>query len=1671
MGKLFTHSTADHGKIKSVLFTVMAPEVIEKNSVCEITRPEAFENKNYVENGLMDPRMGVTRFGDICKTCSGNQEECVGHFGHINLAQDVFHISYVTTVAKILRCICYKCSKLLVDIDSGDGLNQAGDENRKRIYERYQSLKNIVPKSKRFEKMVQLSREVHRCKNDGCTEEQPKSYKTDGLKIEAILRNNNRENITPEAAKLKLERISDEHARDLGFEPEHIRPHWMILSKLPVVPPCVRPSIEHGTAGAGQDDLTYKLSDIVKTNNRLREKEKNGETDFNISETRDLLMLYVAQMMDNTNPKLTQAIQKSGRVLKCISSRLKGKEGRLRNNLMGKRVDFSARTVITPDPNLEIDQVGVPISIASNMTFPERVTLYNMERLKEKVENGSEYPGAKFIIHKDGTSVDVELASDEYKQLQPGYIVERHVEDDDLILFNRQPTLHKMSMMGHRVKVLPYSTFRLNVSVTSPYNADFDGDEMNLHLPQSLGAKAELQEMMMVSKNIVSTQGNAPVIAIVQDALLGSVLMTKRDVFLEKDIMMNCCMRLKENFNGELPQPCILKPKQLWSGKQLFSLVLKGCEVNLFREANQYDDVKKIMGKEFDEDICPMDTKVVISRGELISGVADKRTLGKGGGSLIHTIFNEYSFIEASNFLNTLQWVVNYWMLQHGYSIGVEDTIADENTADQVQQTLSKAHEEVSKYIKEAQEGKLKSKPGMSLQESFEAAVNKTLNDSMSSAGKNSASSLSKRNRIKTMVVGGSKGSNTNISQIIACVGQQNIEGKRITFGFRKRTLPHFEQNDHRPISRGFVQNSYLRGLLPQEFFFHTMGGREGLIDTAVKTAKTGYIQRRLIKSMEDFQVKYDGTVRDSAGNILQFLYGEDGMDGVKLESQYFGMYKMSDKKFSETYQYETKNGSLSPEFGSKYLSQKIHEEFVTTPSRIHILEAEYQQLLRDRELLRDSIFSNPTIKKLCQPVNIKRLLLNASKKYLNRGKSDLDPIVIIQKVEELSKKLVVISGDDYLAREAQQNATILVNILIRFNLASKVVITKHKLNANGFEWILGEIETTFKRAFVQPGEMVGALAAQSIGEPATQMTLNTFHFAGVSAKNVTLGVPRLEELINVSESIKTPTMTIYLKEKYNNVKSLAEMKKKLVHMTLSTLVHETAIYYDPDISNSVIESDRSFLEDVMMDDDVSYSPWVLRVVLDKDSFNENKFEMNMIQSRIEIFYDNRILCFVSDDNADELVIRIRFVLDSDQQVRINNGVPDSEAHIRTLKDMERLILYQLPLRGVKHIQNIVHDDVKRDWFNPKTGQIEKKEEYVVLTTGTNLAEVLCIEEVHWERTVTNDIKETLALFGIEAARAQLLAELRAVIESSGYVNYRHLSMLVDMMTRTGEFTPITRTGVNKSDAGPLMKCSYEQTTEVLLKASAFAEIDNMRGVSANIIHGQLSSAGTGSFDIVMDLQKIQDVQPFNVTRDNYFAAQNTSMQDDQFQDYQNIPLADGSATPYHHGFANSPFHGGATPMAQPSPMMSPENVGFSPDRPSSPGSMSPNNMVYSPQSPQYTPSSPTYSPASPTYSPASPSYTPASPSYSPASPSYSPASPSYSPASPSYSPSSPSYSPSSPSYSPSSPSYSPSSPSYSPSSPSYSPSSPSYSPSSPSYSPSSPSYSPSSTSDSKKED
>jgi len=856
-------------KLKAISFGLLSPDVIRKISVGSVITPDTYEEDGTpIDTGPMSLRLGTIDPTQKCKTCGNRVGQCPGHFGHIELAKPVIHVGFVKIIYQLLQSTCCKCGRLLLPQKDVDRIKKIMKE-RPRLW--------AIIKSRVVTKVLKKAMKAMECPH--CGEEQVKVRLERPTTFYEKTKSGERK-ITPDVIRTRLEKIPDEDYEVLGFNPKTSRPEWMVLTVLPVPPVTVRPSITLESGLRSEDDLTHKIVDIIRINERLKEQIDMGAPMAIIEELWDLLQYHVTTYFDNEVSGIPPARHRSGRVLRTLAQRLKGKEGRFRSSLSGKRVDFSARTVISPDPNLSINEVGVPIEVAKILTIPEKVTPWNIDELRELVIRGPyEHPGANYIIRPDGRRIDLRYVKDRKavaEALAPGYIVERHIRDGDIALFNRQPSLHRMSIMAHRVKVLPYKTFRLNLCVCPPYNADFDGDEMNLHIPQSEEARAEALTLMLVEQQILSPRYGGPIIGGTQDYILGAFLLSQKCTFLSEEEVQRLLFLADVT---ELPEPAIIKPKKLWTGKQVISALLpKGLNYTLRASAcRKCGECKK-----FD---CPYDAYVVVANGELVAGVIDKKSIGAGEPeSLLHRIIKDFGIGKGSWFLDRAFKVFLNYAFFHGFTMNLDDVVLPVEVIDEIRRMLRGAEVKVEELIEKYKRGELEPMPGKTLEETLETLIQEVLSNARDSVGKLAAQYLKPASNALMMARSGSRGSMLNLTQMAANVGQQTVRGERILRGYFERTLPHFKRGDLGAAARGYVYSSFKRGLSPLEFFFHAMGGREGLVDTALRTSQSGYMQRRLINALQDLHVEYDGTVRTADDRIVQLMYGEDGVDPSKSD-------------------------------------------------------------------------------------------------------------------------------------------------------------------------------------------------------------------------------------------------------------------------------------------------------------------------------------------------------------------------------------------------------------------------------------------------------------------------------------------------------------------------------------------------------------------------------------------------------------------------------------------------------------------------------------------------------------------------------------------------------------------------------------------------------------------
>lgn len=1910
--------------ISGLQFSIMSAEEIENRSVAEIVSTDTFAGNDPIIGGLFDPRMGVIDHNKICQTCEQKNTFCPGHFGHIVLAKPLFYIQFFDVVKKLMKCICFKCSKLLLDKDQPE-LNKI--------------LSKRISKQKKFEFIYKLcsKNKIKRCgkdiKNNGCGAKQPDKISKDTHVGRIVLEWKTKEEeediedmiLFGSDVYRIFSRITDEDSNIIGFPRNINKPEDLICTVFPVPPPSVRPSVRNDTGQRCEDDLTHKLCDIVKTNNTLKTKIEKNVNKEQIDYWTILLQYHLSTFIDNKIPGIPQAKQRTGRPLRSLGERLKSKEGRIRGNLMGKRVDFSARSVITPDPRISINELGVPIKIAMNLTFPERVNKYNREKLTKLITNGPDnYPGAKYIrkANQDYRTIRIKNLDITTINLEDNDIVDRHIMNGDFILFNRQPSLHKMSMMSHKVKVMPYDTFRLNPAVTPSYNADYDGDEMNLHLPQSVQTENELKMLSNVTSQIISPRESKPIISVVQDVTLGLYRLTKDTSMLNEKQVFNLMMT-NTKFKGVVPEPIYVKDDvKKWNGKQLLSEILPP-NLNVVNKNNQYDESNK----------NNKDNLIVIEDGKIKQGVFDKKIYQDRTNGLVHILFNDNGQDEARHLFDNTQKLICDWLVYSGFSVGISDLVISKEMNDEMKKVINDMKVKVYDIIRKVHENNYENNSFDSNKQNFENDVNKLLNDARNEVGKIALKNITDDNRMINMIKSKSKGNPVNIAQMISTLGQQNVDGKRIPDGFTDRTLPHFTKYDDGPESRGFVENSFINGLTPQEFYFHAMGGREGLIDTAVKsitgdtpiiivendipkkvnigdwidnhlknnkkdikyydekeanmelldiennenlkvvipttdnvgnmswekitkitrhdpseliyiiktkggrkvkvveskslliwnseideyeptlttdikigdyvpvccnlsnknvkqinyinmenylpkdeyiygtdfnnamkliiekdrklpkfwwnnnngteftlpynnahsllrvekrsnidiikdnyiypyrgerseakiedklelnrengvflgiylaegnshitsgkvmicnnnpeilsivrqwfdkrsiknktytkniknaisttiqgysvvlakflnkfvgkisrdkfipsefylapddfiiglldgyfsgdghitknsieissasyqliegismlltrfgifskislstlksnnfgttniapinrlairskfainfskiiqlshpdkskklnnllnsdtilkyeniyqikkdtildeiisiekisskeypkvydltipatknfglsnglqvydTSETGYLQRRLIKSMEDCKINYDLTVRNATGSIVQFLYGEDGINANKLENHSLPFIGMEPSELQETYLLK-ENDIIKNIFQKKVFEQTIKSKETFDRCLKH-----YKEILEHRHYLITEVFKCKDESRVLYPISIKRIITNAiSIFHKKKTRSDLSPLEVLDDIDGLVNEL-------YLNDNNKGNK--LLEILLKTSLTPKKILLKDRLNKLSFEYVKNEIIKKFRESIAHPSEMVGVVSAQSIGEPCTQITLNTFHSAGISSASQTVrGVPRIKELLNNSKNIKGPSTKVYLNENINkDYNKCKEVLNVLETTYIKDIVKSSSIYYDKSDDVTTIGDDSEFLKLYKMYEEncnIS-SPWLLRFKFNKEKMYNLGVTMHDIYHTITKYYEDIIECQFSDDNSDELVFRIRLVYDEDD----NKSKIDKNDIITELKALEHNIIENIIIKGIEGIKKVILLENKDMKYNSDTMKFEKNIEWYMDTNGNNLLDILIQKNVDSKRTISNNINEVLEILGIEAAREVLLNELNEVLDQEG-VNFRHLSLLVDTMTNKGNILSIDRHGINRSDIGPLAKCSFEETTDMLIKAGLFGEYDKMNGVSGNIMLGQIPPCGTGDTKILIDEEKLMNI-------------------------------------------------------------------------------------------------------------------------------------------------------------------------------------------------------------------
>lgn len=1289
-------------------------------------------------------------------------------------------------------------------------------------------------------------------------------------------------------------------------------------------------------------NITDTLSQIQRelSGSKDRDERFRARTYADFENTWVQLQDAVNSLVDRDRNPLQGAAGK--RNADGIKQKLEKKEGMFRKYMMGKRVNFAARTVISPDPNIETNEIGVPPVFAVKLTYPEPVTVWNVEELQEAVRNGPHvWPGAIAIESESGQVVNLERKNAEERTALANQLlapsvsvrgtrpkkVHRHLNNGDVVIMNRQPTLHKPSMMCHRARVLPgEKTLRMHYANCNTYNADFDGDEMNMHFPQNEVARAEALSIADTDHQYLSGTAGNPLRGLIQDHITMGVWLSNRDTFFNRDDYMQLLYAALRPESGhcatgrlETVPPAIMKPKPLWTGKQVVSSVLKNLtppnHQGLTMEGKSTTAGKLWGNKDSEEGF------VVFKDGELLQGVLDKKQIGPSSGGFVNSVYEAYGHTVAGRLLSVLGRLLTKLLHMRAHSCGVEDLIFTRGGEDIRRAALAPADglglAVAAKYV--SMENEKPSSNNRELKRRLEDVIRddeklKNLDQLTNSETRKLSSNVTEqclpaalvkpfpKNQMQLMTSSGAKGSGVNANQISCNLGQQVLEGRRVPVMVSGKTLPCFKPFESSVRASGYVVDRFLTGLRPQEAYFHAMAGREGLIDTAVKTSRSGYLQRCVIKGMEGLKVEYDTSVRDADGSVVQFLYGEDGLDVTK--AKYLEDFKFTAQNYMSLFQ------SLNMANDFEQIVSKEAQEYTKTA------EKKFRKT-------GDLGASDPSLAVYAPS----RHAGAVSERLYTEGKKYVD------------------ENPDKLIKDKKKN--------VDGTISKK---TFQSIN-----------DIRYLRSVVEAGEAVGVVAGQSIGEPSTQMTLNTFHLAGHAAKNVTLGIPRLREIVmTAAANIATPTMTLRLNEEIA-VEDARKFAKGISRLSLAEVLDQVSVSESTGPGTAYAEAKRYDVRldffpreeyareyAITVDDIVStiehrFLPRLqamtrkelkkrgderkLKAAAKSDAMPEigksagtveqetsrgeaereggdddsdaegdddatrDKAKSNRQQAGYEAYEDDEENVIAaraqqrdatpesseseedetyggsprsSPERDDEGKV-LRKSLAKDRESRIKGGKSTNDVSSFTFDDKSGAycsfsLEYDAATAKVLMLQLVetaAHQALVQS-VGGLSGAILDEETTSktkiphVITSGVNLQAMWDYQHIiHPHYLYTNSIAHILTHYGVEAARGAIVRELQGVFGGHGIsVDPRHLTLIADYMTRDGVYQAFNRIGY-RGNTSPFMKMSFETTLAFLRDAVSEGDFDDLTNPSARIVAGRVGKIGTGGFDVLMPLREV----------------------------------------------------------------------------------------------------------------------------------------------------------------------------------------------------------------------
>jgi DNA-directed RNA polymerase II subunit RPB1 len=1399
-------------RIHTISFYVLGDAENAKDSNVVVTNKELFKSDLPIPGGVYDAHMGTTDHSWLCETCGNTKKMCPGHSGSIELRYPVKSPLFRDYILKWLKAICFKCGSIL-------------------------SNKNIkAAKAKLLTEYVKVSRTINKCTKCGETHPSVSKDKFEPATFYVDYGDSKREELYNNEIRQILGRITDETVLLLG-KPIRSHPKKFILSIIRVAPNTIRPDIRRvGGNRSNNSDITALTKNIIEINDKLPDIVPPREKiDKDLREMYFNLDMAYFEMIKGSSGSGNQVrmLTNTNKTPNSIANRIPKKEGRLRNNLMGKRVRYMMRSVITGDAMIKVDELGVPLSIARSIQIPETVRSYNRDRLNTHYMNrNTVYPGCSGL-YKNGSDKLYKIDYlDKNYQLQDGDVIMRDMITGDILGFNRQPSLLFSSLSAHRVIVLNRGeTLRMNVSACNLYNADFDGDQMNGVVSQNIQARNELAKLSSVGNWMVSYKDSSATMGAFQDSLIGMAEFTRSDIVLDKYHAMNMFSQIdlgKKNLNFV---------KKIYRSRELIGMFMP--KINYPKRKAmiympQYTPFIKYN---------PDDIYVQINRGELIQGTLDKATIGQDkAGSILHIINNEYGHERALDTIYSMQQITTTFFYRHGFTIGIKDINISRDAVRRIKIKTAAMITESRKITKKLNQRKLVAPIGMTLNEFYEMEQMNALEPGDDFVEPILADINFYENKLARLVFTGSKGKATNVININGAIGIMTINNKRMArqFGWG-RTSPYFLRYDTEPKSVGYVPNSFRDGISSDLFVFCAAEARHGLINNALSTSVTGHQNRLSIKNLESLLVdNLYKSVKDQ--NIIQPIYAESGIDSRKTEMVKFLTITLSDAAMLK---YKTKAADINKIYRNKTVEAA--------------LLSEYEQLLADRQTYRDIFFrvenNNPGNSVLDNsrqmPINVFRIIEDVIYNYgedTKELKLMLDPIATIAKVTELCRILPYIyynetqEKNNMVIPEYIKAATTLAGILIRGYLCTSNMLQK-KITDELLDIIITKIRVTYKKALIGYGCAVGVIAAQCISEPMTQYVLDSKHRTGGGGGSKTNTIDRIKEILGAksTEKMKNPSMLLRVLPKYEDIKiKVQEIANHIEMMDLNRFVSATRVFFEVygnpvhvkyTHESKMITAFERYNAGMVVPNDLT--KWCIRFNINKEEMILNSMKLETMVTVLRAHHPGVFFVY-TPENAEHIIMRcyLRNSISKHGAAAITE-----EFVIKFMRTMRTTVL-----RGVHGIKstdvvNTVQSYVDTD------GSIKTKITYSIEAMGSNMEDIMDNEYVNKYTSQTDSIIEFEEMFGIEAARNKIMNELIKEMSSTSKVN---ASIYADEMTYSGHVTSIHRTGLQKREMNNVtLRLSFQSPIQVMENAATDGLIDRISGISGPLMVGTSPNIGT----------------------------------------------------------------------------------------------------------------------------------------------------------------------------------------------------------------------------------